>query len=374
MPMTTRRQFLKQMAAASGLGLIAGPGLGGFIGTANAAGSWYMPDENAPHARAYVAFGAKSAIWWDWTADAQNAIGRIARTIAAHEPVTVLCRNSELGLAKQKCGTTNTRFIEMALDDIWVRDTGANFVTDGQGRLAAVGFNFNGWGGKQTHVHDAKVAGKMAAKAGAAFIRSKLTGEGGAIEVDGHGTGIMTESSWVNSNRNPGWTKSQVEAELKANLGLRKIIWLPGIRGMDITDGHVDFYARFVKPGVVIANLDNDSASYDYAVTRRHLEILRSATDADGRKLQVHTLPPPRTWRKTKFSQGNKDWAPGYINYFAVRGAVIAPQFGDTAADSYCRNLLAGLYPRRKIIQLNIDVIAGGGGGIHCVTGNRARL
>lgn len=36
-------------------------------------------------------------------------------------------------------------------------------------------------------------------------------------------------------------------------LGLEKIIWLPGIKGKDITDGHTDFYARFVKPGVVLA-------------------------------------------------------------------------------------------------------------------------
>ena len=372
--MTTRRQLLKQFAAVSGLNVAGGLGLGALATSANAASAWFMPDENKAHARAFVAFGAKPAIWWDWTTAAQNAVGRIAKTIAAHEPVTVLCRSGELGLAKQKCGTANTTFLEMPLDDIWVRDTGANFITDGLGRLGAVGFNFNGWGDKQMHSRDAAVASRMAIGAGATFIHSKLTGEGGGIEVDGHGTGIMTESCWVNSNRNPGWTKSQVDAELKANLGLRKIIWLPGIKGMDITDGHVDFYARFVRPGVVVANFDNDPASYDFAVTRRHLEILRSTTDADGRKLQVHTLPPPRTWRKTRFSQGNKDWAPGYINYFAVKGAVIAPQFGDVAADSYCHNLLSSLYPHRKIIQINIDPIAGGGGGIHCVTGNRPVL
>jgi len=32
--------------------------------------------------------------------------------------------------------------------------------------------------------------------------------------------------------------------------------------------------------------------------------------------------------------------------------------------------LLAKLYPGRDIVQLNIDPIAGGGGGIHCVTKN----
>jgi len=193
-------------------------------------------------------------------------------------------------------------------------------------------------------------------------------GEGGAIEVDGHGTGIMTESSWVNANRNKGWSKAQVEAELKERLGLSKIIWLPGIASQDITDGHVDFYARFVRPGVVIANLDNDPDSYDYAVTRQHLEILKRATDAEGRKLQVHVVSPPLHGRRNRFSKGNDDFAAGYINYFVLNGAIIAPQFGDGAADEKARGLLTALYPGRDIVQLDIDAIAAGGGGIHCVT------
>jgi ABC-type Fe3+/spermidine/putrescine transport system ATPase subunit len=162
--------------------------------------------------------------------------------------------------------------------------------------------------------------------------------------------------------------KAEVEAELKARLGLSKIIWLPGIAGEDITDGHVDFYARFVRPGVVIANLDNDPDSYDHAVTRKHLEILKQATDAEGRKLQVHVVSPPLRGRRNKFSKGNDDFAAGYINYFVINGAIIAPQFGDAQADEKARALLAALYPGRDIVQLDIDAIAAGGGGIHCVT------
>jgi agmatine deiminase len=151
-------------------------------------------------------------------------------------------------------------------------------------------------------------------------------------------------------------------------LGLRKIIWLPGIKGKDITDAHVDFYARFVKPGVVIANLDNDPQSYDYAVTRTHLDILKKATDADGKRLQIHTLSPPLKLRNNKFTRNNADFAPGYINYFPVNGGIIAPQFGDASADAASKALLEKLYPGRKVVQLNIDAVAAGGGGIHCVT------
>ncbi|AOE85480.1 agmatine deiminase family protein [Pseudomonas sp. TCU-HL1] len=370
--MSTRRDFIKQLMAAGGIGAVASLGLG--LGAARVpaalAASWYMPDEHGPQERVILAFAASSRVWQGWETAVNNTIAQLARTIAKYQPVTVLCRASQLSQAKSKCGTTNTEFLTIALDDVWVRDYGGCFVVDGAGGLGLVDFNFNGWGGKQTAANDTRVADTLSYEMEASYIRSALVGEGGGIEVDGHGTAIMTESCWVNSNRNPGMSRGQIEAELKANLGLRKIIWLPGIKDKDITDAHVDFYARFVKPGVVIANLDNDPKTYDYAVTRKHLEILNAATDADGRKLVVHTLPPPLTKRSTPYTDNNPDFAPGYINYLPINGAVIAPQFGDAAADKYCKDLLTKLYPGRVVEQINIDPIAAGGGGIHCVTKN----
>ncbi|MCU7239887.1 agmatine deiminase family protein [Pseudomonas peradeniyensis] len=368
--MPTRRTFLQHMSVVAGLGAAASFGLpfGGNSARAAEPGRWFMPDEGEKHARAYIAFGAQDAIWEDFTEDVQAALGRIARAIAAFQPVTVFCRASERDIAEEECGSHNITYVESELDDIWMRDIGANFVVDDDGVLGAVDFNFNGWGGKQQHRYDAKLAARVARLAGAQYQQSELVGEGGGIEVDGHGTGIMTESSWINSNRNPGWSKAQVEAELKERLGLRKIIWLPGIKGKDITDAHVDFYARFAAPGVVVANLDNDPDSYDHEVTLEHLEILRNATDADGRKLEIHTMSPPLKPRRSKFNDDNPDFAAGYINYFVINGAVIAPQFGDRSADEKARALLVKLYPGRKVVQLDIDAIAAGGGGIHCVT------
>ncbi|MHC8354489.1 agmatine deiminase family protein [Pseudomonas sp. LB3P81] len=371
--MSTRRDFIKQVSIVAGLGAAVslGFGLTPLRVQAATSGSWRMPDEGDRHAQAFIAFGAQASIWEDFTADVQAALGRIARSIARYEPVTVFCRKRERSLAEEHCGTSNITYVTTELDDIWMRDIGANFVIDGQGELGAVDFNFNGWGNKQQHDDDAQLAAQVADTTDARYLRSELVGEGGGIEVDGHGTGIMTESSWINRNRNPDWSKAEVEEELKARLGLRKIIWLPGIKGKDITDAHVDFYARFVKPGVVIANLDNDPESYDYKVTRAHLDILKNATDADGRKLQVHTVSPPLNPRKSKFNRNNPDFAAGYINYFVINGAVIAPEFGDKAADAKAFDLLSELYPDREVVQLNIDAISAGGGGIHCVTSHQ---
>ena len=371
--MSTRREFIKQVSVVASLGAATAMGLGLNASRVQAAlkGNWHMPDEGDKHQRAFIAFGAQQAIWEDFTPNVQDALGLIARTLAEFEPVTVFCREGEQDLAAEKCGTDNITFVTTQLDDIWMRDIGANFVIDGKGRLGAVDFNFNGWGNKQQHGDDAQLAALVARKTAASYIRSELVGEGGGIEVDGQGTAIMTESSWINANRNPDWSKAEIEEELKARLGLRKIIWLPGIKGKDITDAHVDFYARFVKPGVVIANLDTDPQSYDHKVTLAHLDILKNATDADGRKLQVHTLSPPMDPRQNKFSKNNPDFAAGYINYFVINGAVIAPEFGDETADTKAFDLLSELYPDREVVQLNIDAISAGGGGIHCVTSHQ---
>ncbi|MBG6746067.1 agmatine deiminase family protein [Pseudomonas aeruginosa] len=372
--MMTRRHFLQRLGASAGLGaaLTLGLEFGSPRGQAAAADHWHMPDEHLPQERVFLAYAASPSIWKDLAEDVNRSVALLARTIARYQPVTLLCRPTQEAAAGRACGGANIDYLALPLDDIWVRDYGGCFVLNGEGEAGLVDFNFNGWGGKQQAGNDSRVAGVLSERLEVRYIASQLTGEGGGIEVDGRGTAILTESCWLNDNRNPGMDKGQVEAELKALLGLRKIVWLPGIRGRDITDAHVDFYARFVRPGVVIANLDNDPDSYDYAVTREHLEILRTATDADGRALQVHTLSPPLKPRRD-YSRNNPDFAAGYINYLPINGAVIAPQFGDASADRHCGELLGRLYPGRDIVQLNIDPIAAGGGGIHCVTKHMPR-
>lgn len=359
--MITRRN-----AMTGSLGLLLAQAAGGRAAPAWAAGdAWRMPDEGDPHAATWMAFGPSDAVWGKrLRRGAQENLARIAQAIAAHEPVHMLVREEDHETAERLCGPAVTLIVR-GIDDLWMRDTGPVFVRGDGGRVAGVDFNFNGWGDKQEHAQDAEVAGFVAAQAGVEAVRTRLVLEGGGIEVDGQGTAIITESCVLNANRNPGVGKAECEAELKRLLGLDKILWLPGIAGKDITDGHTDFYARFVAPGVVVAGLDSDPFSYDYAVTRRHLEILKGATDAAGRKLEVAVLPGPETIRDR---YANAEFAAGYINFYLCNGAVIAPEFGDVKADRHCRDVLRDLLPGREIVQLDIDAIAAGGGGIHCTT------
>lgn len=330
---------------------------------------WRMPDEAAPHECTWMAFGATEDIWEDLIDDVRHNLATVARAISGFEPVKMLVRPNERSMAAKLCGDQVT-LIDADLDDLWIRDTGPAFVVSDQGELGAVDLNFNGWGEKQNYDDDATMAEFIAEHTRAARLDTELIGEGGGIEVDGEGTAIVTASCFVNDNRNPDFEQSEIESELKRLLGLEAIIWLPGIRGQDITDGHTDFYARFAGPGVVVAGLEMDRESFDHDLTRRHLEILNRATDARGRKLEVVTLESPRRVRQELWTE---DFAAGYINFYAVNGAIIAPQFGDKVADAKCRTVLARLFPKREIVQLNIDAIAAGGGGIHCATQQQPR-
>lgn len=148
------------------------------------------------------------------------------------------------------------------VDDLWARDTGPSFVLGPKG-VAGVDFNFNGWGRKQKHDRDARVAGEILADQGIARIAAPIAGEGGSIEVDGQGTMLVTESSLVNENRNPGKTRDEIEQALKALFGVSKVIWVDGVRGRDITDYHIDALARFAAPGVVVMSTPDRQAPED---------------------------------------------------------------------------------------------------------------
>ncbi|WP_309713486.1 agmatine deiminase family protein [Armatimonas sp.] len=373
----TRRQLLQITSILTGASLV-GCGGGGPEDSASPTPTpaptpgpvalWRMPDESEPHQRTWMAFGASEVVWGaTLLPEVQRNLALIARTISKYEPVTMLVRESEVATAQALLTGSSVELVTAPLDDLWMRDTGATFVLNknNTSQKAGIKLNFNGWGNKQAFSQDANVAAFITQQASASLLTTTLVLEGGCIEVDGTGTAIITESCVLNDNRNPSISKADFEAKLKPLLGLEKIIWLPGIKGKDITDGHTDFYARFARPGVVLAGYDSDNASYDHAVTKSHLDILRSATDAQGRVLEVIALQAPTKYRKTFES---KSFAAGYIGFYVCNGAVIAQEFGDTEADATTKDALQRAYPGRIIEQLNVDGIAAGGGSIHCST------
>lgn len=359
--MVTRRQM---MVGAGALGLSARAGFAAPKG-------FYFPDESLPHERTFMQWPVSRAVYDDgyFLADLQKTIAGIANAIADFEPVVMLM-DAQFQAAARKHLSKAVQIWDIPTDDLWTRDSGPSFVIDGQGGLAMTQFNFNGWGGKQTHGNDGKIAAAVADRLGLKMLNSGIVGEAGGVESDGHGTLIAHASSWINPNRNAG-TKAEVGAMLLQTMGAQKIIWAPGITGADITDYHIDALARFTGPGRVLIQLgdgvdDSDPWSVSAAET---YDILASETDAQGRKLDLVIIPEPVDIRVE-----SADFVASYVNYYVCNGAVISAQFGDANADAEAAEILQSQYPDREIVALNIDRVGEVGGGIHCATHEQPRV
>ncbi len=326
-----------------------------------------MPEEGERHQRTYMAYPSEQ-IWEQDTPGVRSEVAAVARAIAEYEPVTLLADPQDAAEARKAVGPEVT-VMEQPVEDLWIRDSGPTFIRTGQG-LAGIDFHFNGWGNKREHPRDAKVAARILSEEGVRRVSAPLTAEGGSLEVDGAGTLLVTESSLVNDNRNPGKSRDQIESELKELLGVRKVIWVKGVKGKDITDYHIDSLARFVRPGVVVMSRPapgtvDDDFTRAYQQAR---DVLGKATDAEGRTLQIIGITEADPG---KAGQHGADFLGSYVNYYLVNGAVIMPRFGDKGADQRAAAQVRELYPGREVRQLDISTIATGGGGIHCATQQR---
>ena len=337
--------------------------------TAQAAG-FFAPAEEALHARTWMCWPSTPEIYGGAGAyfeSVQETLARLAAAIAEHEPVTLLVPRRDHELAARLCGPKVT-LLDRPTDDMWARDTGPVFLCghpDGPaaGSLAALSLNFNGWGKKAPHGRDGQVARVIAEARGCRLFTCDAVGEGGGVEYDGEGTLLLTDSCWVNENRNPGKSREEIEAALKAGLGVEKVIWLPGVRGREITDGHIDGTVRVVRPGqLVLGGYPGDTSIWGevYAETKA---ILTRESDARGRAFQIAEIP-----HAVEVRSRQPDFFSGYVNFYIGNGAVYTPQFGDTSADRHTQETLAELFPERRIVALNVDRIYENGGGIHCVT------
>lgn len=327
--------------------------------------TWAAPAEAEPHARTWMAWPSTPAIYGGSGAyyeSVQETLGRLAAAIAENEPVAMVAPADQHALAAELCGA-KVELVELATDDMWMRDTGPVFVRSAKGSIAAVDFGFNGWGNKQAHARDAEVAAGVAGHLGVPSHVASIRGEGGGVEYDGDGTLLLTESCWVNDNRNPGLSRAEIEEHLKSILGVETVIWVPGVRAKDITDGHIDGSLRFVKPGLVVASAWPGDTSEWGRAHAESLAILAKARDARGRGFEVISIPAATEVRSTR-----DDVLTSYANYYVGNGALYTPQFGDGKADALAKETLGRLHPDRRIVQLDMDRIYENGGGIHCVT------
>ncbi|MEL6646512.1 MAG: agmatine deiminase family protein [Pseudomonadota bacterium] len=330
--------------------------------TPKAAG-FSMPPEWELHARTWMMWPCRKVVWPDMEATRRN-YRDVAHAIRDFEPLTMVVRPEDMEGARNLLGS-DIDLIDHPIDDSWARDAGPNFLKDAAGDVAGVAFDFNAWGGKyDPYDGDNAVAEAILDAAGVPAFVSRLTAEGGGISVDGEGTVLTTESCFPNANRNPNWTRDQIEEELMEALGAEKVIWLPGNVEETETDGHVDGVAVFAAPGVVLIQSDEEQEHYWRDIHRANVAALEGQTDAKGREIKLIKMPD--AWRLQTGVAG-EEFCDSYVNFYICNGGIIMPHYG-IREDGLVAEILQDAFPGRRISQVPIPDIAGGGGGIHCIT------
>jgi agmatine deiminase len=245
-----------------------------------------------------------------------------------------------------------------------MRDSGPIVVRDADARRTGIHFRFNAYGERFVpYDKDALVGARVLDHLRIPLRRSEMVLEGGSITVDGEGTLITTEQCLLNANRNPGWTREEIERELSAQFGVEKIVWLRwGLVEDRHTDGHVDLVCMFVRPGVVIAQGCDDPSNPNYERMQSNLKTLRAAVDAKGRSLKVIELPllPPVDVCGQSTMVSN-------VNFYFANGGVVVPVADDATGDGVL-DILRRACPEHEVVAVAARTVAFGGGGVHCIT------
>ncbi len=269
---------------------------------------------------------------------------------------------------------TNVTFRIYKTDDVWVRDNGPIFVRDKKGTLTIQDWGFNGWGNK---IDD--ISGQMIQSANCNAIPTKIgsdigvplvdlnlmmINEGGSIEIDGHGTMMACKSSILNKNRNPNMNQGLVEAIFRQNLGITKFIWLDGQEGLDVTDQHIDGFARFGNANTIVTMETNDLLDFD--VKPSDIQNLFAAKDKDGKAYSFIKVPLSKNNVVTTTGK-NLGYKGSYVNYYIGNQKVLVPNYNDPH-DIIANAKIQALYPTRTVIGIDVRNLYANGGMVHCVT------
>ncbi len=349
-----------------------------------AALGYRMPAEWEPHESTWLAWPHLRGDWPGKFEPIPWVYAEIIRNLARHERVDLIVKseraeNSARAVLEQADALPdNVCFHRWRTDRVWTRDSGCIFLVPSTGRrnprLLALHFQFNGWAKYPNYQFDEKIGGRMAKAAGARAVRPvsgdpfnedhRVVLEGGSIDVNGCGALITTEECLLSTTqqRNPAMDRAAYEQMFADYLGAQSVIWLDsGIAGDD-THGHVDDITRFVAPNTLVAMVEQNEQSENYAPLYANLGRLKAARTADGQKLDIVEIPMPRP---VVFE--GRQLPASYANFYIANGAVLVPVFNDPN-DRIALNTLAELFPTREIVPIYSGDLIWGFGALHCMT------
>lgn len=302
----------------------------------------------------------------DWADDLQSAISvfvRIASSICFNQKLILICDDVET-TKELFCYHDKISFVNLETNDTWIRDFGPISIYEDDERKL-IDFQFNAWGGKFEYELDNAVTKQLHSKwhfGVSKLIEENFVLEGGSIESDGAGTILTTTECLLNPNRNPSFSKEQIEDKLTTSLGAKRVLWLDhGFLLGDDTDAHIDTLARFIDKDT-IAYVSRETKDEHFESLSKMKEQLASFKTLEGKPYRLIPLPLP----SAKYKDGMRLPAT-YANFLIANHVVLLPTYDDVL-DKEMVTLFKELFPTREIIPINAMRLIEEGGSIHCST------
>ncbi|MDJ0796813.1 MAG: agmatine deiminase family protein [Calothrix sp. MO_167.B12] len=336
---------------------------------------FYMPAQWAAHELTILAWPFGESEWQGALAEVRREFMAFLRRIMEDELVLLLLAPGEEESFAQAqrdeflspSGWANLRLATVALDDIWMRDIAPiQLIQKGSEHLIPVKWQFNGWGGKFSHSQDCTAGYKLLELMGVDnFFDVPVILEGGAVEVDGKGTGLTTRCCLLNPNRSR-LDEEQLSQIIKDYFGLERLVWLDNGLVGDHTDGHIDMVARFTPSGNILINHTEDRCNPHFHALQDNYEQLSKYFGAN----RLVFLPLPQQTIKNAVTEDFADFSrieglvcANYANFYVTTHSVIVPAFEDPT-DEVARSIVASCFPQHKVVSLTAKAILQHGGGI----------
>jgi agmatine deiminase len=334
--------------------------------------SYTMPDESEPH----------EGTWLQWPHEYQYGVTyrnrldvtwvEMTKALATSETVHLVAYdqteknriNALLNAAN--IPLTQIDFKIYKTDDVWTRDNGPIYVKDKDGKVVIEDWGFNGWGDKAKYQNCNAIPAKIGADQNTAVVdlNATLINEGGSVEIDGHGTFMACKSSILNNNRNSGVTQAKAEEIFKQYLGVTNFIWLNGKAGLEITDMHIDGFARFGNATTIVTMSENDLI--DWQVPQADIQTLFAAKNKNGTPYTPLKLPLSQNDVVTIYGK-KLGYKGSYVNYYIANTKVLVPNYNDPN-DAVANAMIQKLYPNRTVVGIDVRNLYANGGMVHCVT------
>jgi agmatine deiminase len=337
-----------------------------------------MPEESEPHEGTWLQWPHQYQHGVTYRSELDETWVAMTKALQSTEKVHIIAYNTAEQtritnlLKAANVSLTNVDFKIHRTDDVWVRDNGPIYVRDAQGKLVIEDWGFNGWGGKYDSANCDAIPSAIGADTGVTVLNlnNVMVNEGGSVELDGHGVLMATKSSIIsqkarNSVRNKGMSQAQAESNFTKYLGATKFIWLEGgFSEEDVTDMHIDGIMKFAAGNKMITMSNSDLSGW--GLIDSDIAILNAASNTKNEVYAKVILPltQKNVVTKTGKALGYKG---NYINFYIANGKVLVPNYNDPN-DSVANKIIAGLYPGREVVGIDVRNLYANGGMVHCVT------